>query len=294
MFEWDEKTIIMSIDIDQHNENVIAAAEEGKADELHELLKTPCDLHAVYTAVEMASGNGHFMCVGLLLPLCTLSNHSFPLQNSLKWAAQGGHLDCVKLLCGVVDPAINNSQALREAAAQGHLDCVEYLIPLSKPDSSDSGALYNAAHAGHMECVKMLLPHSDPMAGESDALFAAAREGHTEIVGLLIPLSDCKAGNSRALHRAALEGDIACVQLLLPHSDALAEDSRALAAAAKEQHWEVFNLLAPLSDMKRAQIHLTSYPYMNFWEEAVQRYQRLILSQAVGETDCMSVRSRKM
>lgn len=283
----------MDIDIKQHNENIIVAAKEGQSDLLRDLLKTPCEPHAVYTAFERASGHGHFKCVDLLLPLCTLSNHLFPLINSLQAMVRGGHLECVKLLCGVIDPAKNNSQALRVAASEGHIDCLEYLIPLSNPKSADSGALYDAAHAGQIQCVQMLLPHSDPMAGESDALFAAAREGHTDIVKLLIPLSDCKAGNSRALHRAALEGHAACVQLLLPHSDALAEDSRALAAAAKGQHWEVFNLLAPHSDMEAARTHI-NYREENSWDEAVQRYQHLILSQAVGTTDCMSVRPRKM
>jgi len=55
----------------------------------------------------------------------------------------------------------------------------------------------------------------------------------------------------------------------------------------------MFNFLAPHSDMEQARSSMESCT-VKYWDEAVQRYQRLILSQEVGGIEYTSVRSRKM
>ena len=88
------------------------------------------------------------------------------------------------------DPKINNNYALRWAAENGHLEIVKLLIPVSDPKAGGSYALQLAATKGHLEIVKLLIPVSDPKAGGSYALRLAAENGHLEIVKLLIPVSD--------------------------------------------------------------------------------------------------------
>jgi len=124
---------------------------------------------------------------------------------ALRWAAEYGHTEVVKLLIPVSDPKANNSGALRRAAIYGHTEIVKVLIPVSDPDDY-GGALRGAARNGHTEIVKVLIPFSDPKAYNSGALWWAAEYGHTEVVKLLIPVSDPKANNSGALRRAAIYG----------------------------------------------------------------------------------------
>jgi ankyrin repeat protein len=138
---------------------------------------------------------------------------------ALRWAADKGHLEIVKLLLPLSNPKANNSDALRYAALHGHLEVVKLLLPLSDPEAYNSEALRSAAQNGHLEVVKLLLPVSDPKACNSYALRLAARNGHLEVVKLLLPLSDPKARNSEALRCASSNGHLEVVKLLSPVSD---------------------------------------------------------------------------
>jgi len=60
------------------------------------------------------------------------------------------------------DPKSLGSYALRWAANNGHLEIVKLLIPVSDPKALDSNALRCAATKGHLEIVKLLIPVSDP------------------------------------------------------------------------------------------------------------------------------------
>lgn len=107
---------------------------------------------------------------------------------SLCWAAEGGHLECVKLLIPVSDPKAADSQALCRAADNGHAECVKLLIPVSDPRADNSGALRLAVLSGHMDCVKLLLPVSDPLGRDDDGLTAqdlALRDKHPEVAAII-------------------------------------------------------------------------------------------------------------
>ena len=95
-----------------------------------------------------------------------------------------------ELIAEGADPKADSSRALRWAAENGHTECVKLLIPVSDPKAGNSYALRKAAENGHTECVRLLIPVSDPKADNSYALRWAARNGHTECVKLLIPVSD--------------------------------------------------------------------------------------------------------
>ena len=66
-----------------------------------------------------------------------------------------------ELLIPVSNPLDNNSAALRWAAEGGHIECVKLLLPVSNPKDLDSQALQTAVIHGHTECIKLLLPVSD-------------------------------------------------------------------------------------------------------------------------------------
>jgi hypothetical protein len=81
---------------------------------------------------------------------------------ALRWAANYGHTECVRLLIPVSHPADVGSQALRWAAMEGHAECVRLLIPVSDPKVFGSEALRYAALNGHLDCVQPLVPVSEP------------------------------------------------------------------------------------------------------------------------------------
>lgn len=133
---------------------------------------------------------------------------------ALRWAAQKGHLEIVKLLLPISDPKANKSQAIRYAAQNGHLEIVKFLLPVSDPKADKNHALRYAAHNGYLEIVKLLLPLSDPKEYGSEALRLAAAKGYLEIVKLLLPVSDLKIAGSYALRDASAKGHLEIVNLL--------------------------------------------------------------------------------
>ena len=140
-------------------------------------------------------------------------------SQELWWAAEEGHVECVKLLIPVCDPKVDKSWALLAATRNGHTECVKLLISVSDPKADDSFALLVAAMHGHTDIVELLIPVSDPKAYGSLALHWGARNDHTECVKLLIPVSDPKALNSGALQAAALNGHNDIVDMLWNISD---------------------------------------------------------------------------
>jgi hypothetical protein len=89
------------------------------------------------------------------------------------------------------DPKILDSFALRWAAERGYIDIVKLLLPISDPTAENSYALRWAAKNEYLEIVKLLLEAgADPKAGNSHAVRWAAVNQNIELVKLLLPLSD--------------------------------------------------------------------------------------------------------
>lgn len=107
-------------------------------------------------------------------------------------AAQGGHLECVKLL--VDTSKYLNNDALCAAAKNGHAQCVEHLIPISLPHDMQNRALREACYHGHVECVQLLIPvsdfgeHNDP----AGALGAAVVGGHHDCMEAVYDLCNAE------------------------------------------------------------------------------------------------------
>ena len=67
------------------------------------------------------------------------SNIHEPLDcaRAIRWAANNGHLDCLKTLLEVHNKAHDISPALYLAAGQGHVECVSHLISLKQHGCCD-------------------------------------------------------------------------------------------------------------------------------------------------------------
>ncbi|MDD4083272.1 MAG: ankyrin repeat domain-containing protein [Sphaerochaetaceae bacterium] len=110
----------------------------------------------------------------------------------LRWAAEKGYTDIVKLLIPFSDSKINCNHALRSAAKNGHIDIVKLLIPVSDPKENGSYVLRCAAEYGHVDIVKLLIPVSDPSVNDSEALRCVIYNRYivAEVVNLLMPKID--------------------------------------------------------------------------------------------------------
>lgn len=142
-------------------------------------------------------------------------------RNAILWAAENGHVDCVRALANA---GLNTQlyEAMEFAARKGQLETLVFLSTLEDPKGdvcSNSDPLYAAAAYGQMECLQFLLPLSDPMAHNSRCLMGAARNGHTECVAVLVDVSDARVQRSEALRKAVENRHADVVQLLLGKSD---------------------------------------------------------------------------
>jgi len=192
-----------------------------------------------------AAEKGYTEIVKLLIPVSNPKAYNIALQ----CAAEKGYTKIVKLLIPVSDLKTCNNYTLQCAAEYGHLEIVKLLLSVLDPKEYNSYALRLAAYNGHIEVVKILIPVSDPKACNSYALRLAAQHGYTEIVKRLIPVSDPKALNSYALRFAAEKGHTEVVKLLLPVSDPKAQNNYALRYAIEKNHTDIINLLIPVSEI---------------------------------------------
>lgn len=142
-------------------------------------------------------------------------------HNAILWAAENGHVDCVRALANAgLDTQLY--EAMEFAARRGQLETLVFLSTLEDPKGnacSNSDPLYLAAAYGQMECLQFLLPLSDPMSHNSRCLMVAACNGQTECVAALLDVSDPRAKRSEALRKAVENRYADVVQLLLGKSN---------------------------------------------------------------------------
>lgn len=119
--------------------------------------------------------------------MTALNKHNVDL---LVVAAKEGNSVLVGDLLATVDARDNDSAALRWAAAGGHVECVTLLLPVSEPAANDSQALVWAAMAGSTECVRVLLPFCEVEEDKIRAISSAVVHGRFECVELLYDWCD--------------------------------------------------------------------------------------------------------
>lgn len=134
--------------------------------------------------------------------------------NLLIEAAAGGNTSEVARLTSNIREPLDCARAIRWAANNGHLNCLKILINVHNPLSDISPALYLAAGQGHLDCVSHLLPLVDPLYKNSAAMVEAAGNGYTECLLLLVDVSDCAQHGYTALLESAKNGHIECAQIL--------------------------------------------------------------------------------
>ena len=104
-------------------------------------------------------------------------------ENACAWAADGGHLECLKYLSEEVEEPWDSLTA-EWAAESGHLHILEYLVE-RKYDQFDRSACMCAATNGHLDCLKYL--HETAKAPwDDDAVQEAHENNHPECVQYLL------------------------------------------------------------------------------------------------------------
>ncbi|KAK5658111.1 hypothetical protein OQA88_2667 [Cercophora sp. LCS_1] len=156
---------------------------------------------------------------------------------TVHWAAEGGHLDILKLLIQCrADPSIPNNKGiypLGVAALNGHLKVVELLLQNGvEPDSAGEYGctpLWCASQNGHEDVVNFLLDHKGSKGGvnveaewrerERRAIHQAANNGHTGIVRALLSkgaeVDPWDVDGATPLWNAAQKGHSEVVRMLL-------------------------------------------------------------------------------
>jgi len=225
--------------------DLINAAKEGRVDEIRHLVgvngaNARAQDVEKKTALIWAAQKGHLECVKALLP------HSFAAKvdddgsTALHWAATKGHVDCVEFLATVIDPNKKNHQgatALQEATAgAGDTRCVAFLATISDANNRDKHgrtALMIATNAGRFDCLSILLPLSQASAVDQEGRHA------------LIYAANC---SGHTPHNARQQAPVLrCVEALMPLSDLDWKDGQGRTAfdvAAGLGQWACMDLLA--------------------------------------------------
>lgn len=157
----------------------------------------------------------------------------------LHWAAEKGHIDCVKALlaCPGIDLNVKNNigdTALIVAAQEGHLECVKALLtcpgidPNAKSNNGNTALIWSA-YKGHIECIKALLAcpgidlHTKNNIGNT-ALIVAVKNENVGCVDALLERHDIIDPNEKnnegdtALMCAIKENQkLGCIKALFTH-----------------------------------------------------------------------------
>lgn len=201
-------------------------------------------------ALRFAAEIGHAECVRLLV--AAVGSNADALAWPLVSAAGNGHPECVKLLLPCADASAKGA-ALRKAVGNGQAECVRLLIPATDPTADNSAALLLAAELGRDECVKLLIPASRPKAKNSQALRGAIENGHAECARLLIPVSTPLLQNKPLLTAVLKNGGASILSHILASEPLLLAGQnlfRLKAVAAANGHFELAHLLSSIAEQK--------------------------------------------
>ncbi|KAJ3281701.1 hypothetical protein HK104_011321, partial [Borealophlyctis nickersoniae] len=143
---------------------------------------------AYWKCWDWAAYKGHIDVVRWCLESDRMNVHVYG-GDALCRAADGGHLDIVKLLLDEgVDLHAHCDEALSAAAENGHLEVVSLLLERGVDlHARGDEAFRVAASWGHVEVVRLFLGNgADVHARGNEALRTAARMAHMDMVGLLL------------------------------------------------------------------------------------------------------------
>ena len=116
--------------MEQLNDMLVNAAEQGEYDTVVELLRNP------------------------------KIDPKWEQSLALNMAARYGHAQCVRAIVGVSDPMADDLYAVKQAVAYGWLDCVEILWPHLTLTTEQTRGILNGLILGNASTVLFVLDHS--------------------------------------------------------------------------------------------------------------------------------------
>ena len=234
-----------------HTREVLRAADEGREDEVRQLLsKDPALVRARgdhdVTPLHAAAEKDHLAVASLLLEAgAELEAETTWGMTPLQWAANMGSRQVGELLAGH-----GARQNLWSAAGLGMLEVAKSFVP---------GVGELAAGAGQKRGYQELdgnwrkLPASDkPYEVISEAFYVACRNGHTDVARFLLDMGadiDCRGFfQGTGLHWAAMNGHREMVEFLLSRgADKELKDEQFQSTpgewALESRHHEIADLL---------------------------------------------------
>ncbi|KRX20683.1 Ankyrin repeat domain-containing protein 29 [Trichinella nelsoni] len=243
-----------------HDDNLLHnSSSSGDVDTLQHVLNSGrvridcCDSEGT-TALMLASAQGHFCCVRILVEAgADVNIRRKSGTTALFFAAEEGHLEIARfLLESGFDVVTNGGMALFIAAQGNYMTIVKTFLEVgcdpnySMPDGAHS--LFVAAQNGHLEVVKILLQN-----GADDGatpLWISCQMGHASIVRELLlwgaNVDEARKDGATPLFKASHKGHTAVVEELLefdPCLGLLANGETALHAACLFGHQEIAKML---------------------------------------------------
>lgn len=149
-----------------------------------------------------------------------ISDQKWENDHLLVVAATHGHVNEVRALLDVANPAVDNYLPLLRAVSHGHTECVKLLIPVSNITDNLEAALAAGARGVRdtTDCLKLLLQHKTSTTDVHDALVICGDNNNCAGLELLLPHSTTKNNNS-ALYAAVYNHSVQAFELLLPVSN---------------------------------------------------------------------------
>ncbi|KRZ10473.1 Ankyrin repeat domain-containing protein 29, partial [Trichinella zimbabwensis] len=250
----------MSVRKETHDDNLLHnSSSSGDVDTLQQVLNSGrvridcCDSEGT-TALMLASAQGHFCCVRILVEAgADVNIRRKSGTTALFFAAEEGHLEIARfLLQSGFDVVTNGGMALFIAAQGNYITIVKTFLEVGcDPNYSMSDgahSLFVAAQNGHLEVVKILLQN-----GADDGatpLWISCQMGHASIVRELLlwgaNVDEARKDGATPLFKASHKGHTAVVEELLefdPCLGLLANGETALHAACLFGHQEIAKML---------------------------------------------------
>jgi ankyrin repeat protein len=144
----------------------------------------------------------------------------WPVEYTLKRAAETGNLELLKDLANNEDLHANNEELLRLATINGHLDIVKYLVEDEKANILDAptnnlhhNSFINAIDHNRPDILEYFMSRGIPQVNVNHGLIAAVGAGNMDLVEYLL-----RAGATNlvdACYTAAFEGRIDFIEYFL-------------------------------------------------------------------------------